>query len=120
MPASYCIDPERRLVIIRVWGTFTNDDFRDVREWLLGEPLFHPMYRQLADLSEASEVQVTHGVIASFAHRPLFAPGVRRAFVATTPAHFCVARLIGIYAEAVGQRLQVFRNRAAAEAWLDG
>lgn len=118
MPASYSIDPERRLVTIRVWGVFTNDDFRDVREWLLSEPLFHPTYRQLADLTEVSEVEVSHGVIASFAHRPLFAPGVDRAFVGTTAAHFGVARLIGLYAEAVGQRLRVFRDRSVAESWL--
>lgn len=105
-------------MVIRAWGVFTNDDFRDVRESLRGEPLFHPTYRQLTDLSEVSEVELTHAVIASYAAQPLFATGVQRAFVATTAAHFCLARLFGIYAEAMGQHFRVFRDRVAAEAWL--
>lgn len=118
MPASYSIDPDRRLVTVRVWGAFTNDDFRDIRASLLGEPLFHPKYRQLADLREVTEVHVTRAVVASYAADPLFAPGVHRAFVGTRPDHFNFARMVGLYGEPIGQRVLVFRDPEAAEAWL--
>ncbi|HJP59883.1 MAG TPA: hypothetical protein VJ865_07780, partial [Gemmatimonadaceae bacterium] len=47
-----------------------------------------------------------------------FAPGTRRAFVATTDAVFGMARMFAMRAESVGQTIQVFRDLTQAREWL--
>jgi hypothetical protein len=57
-------------------------------------------------------------VIEDTAHDQYFAPGVRRAFVASADTAFGLARMFALRAESMGQTIHVFRDRDAAEAWL--
>lgn len=118
MPITYEIDPEQRLVVTRIWGPATESDVAKHNQSLRTDPQFDPHYRQLADMSGVTELLVSTKVIEETAHDQYFAPGVRRAFVASDDAAFGLARMFALYAEGVGQTIQVFRDRAAAESWL--
>jgi len=118
MPASYSIDPERRLITTRVWDTVTNDEVDRHNEALRSDPLFNPTYRQLADMSDVTLNMVTADNVQETAHDQYFAPGTRRALLVSNDATFGLCRMYATYAESVGQLVNVFRERKAAEAWL--
>ena len=117
-PITYRIDPEQRLVFTSIWGPATESEVAEHNRSLRSDPQFDPHYRQLTDLSGVTELLVSTKVIQDTAHDQYFAPGVRRAFVASDDAAFGLARMFALHAEAVGQTIHVFRDRAAAEAWL--
>ena len=118
MPASYVIDPTRRLVITRVWGAATEEEVFDHGQRLRSDPQFDPSYRQLADMSEVTEVRVSSRSVETLSRGQLFNPGTRRAFVASNDAVFGMLRKYELHAESTGQIVRVFRDRKAAEDWL--
>jgi hypothetical protein len=118
MPITYEIDPDQRLVITSIWGPATEDDVAEHNRSLRTDPRFDPTYRQLADMSGVTELLVSTKVIQDTAHDQYFAPGSRRAFVASDDAAFGLARMFALHAEGMGQTIHVFRDRASAEAWL--
>jgi hypothetical protein len=118
MPISYTIDPEKKLVLTRIWGAATESEVAEHNRSLRIDPQFDPHYRQLADLTDLTEILVSTKVIQDTAHDQYFAPGTRRAFVASGDAAFGMARMFALHAEGLGQTINVFRDRASAEAWL--
>ena len=118
MPITYEIDPDQRLVVTRIWGPATEDEVTEHNQKLRTDPRFDPHFRQLADMSGVTELLVSTKVIQETAHDQFFAPGARRAFVATDDAAFGLARMFALHAEGLGQTIHVFRDRVAAEAWL--
>jgi hypothetical protein len=118
VPSSYTIDPERRLVITRVWGAATDDDVIGHNQRLRTDPLFDPNFRQLADMSGVTEILVNTGTIEMVSRGQLFVPGTQRAFVASEDAVFGLLRKYELHAESLGQAVRVFRDRKLAEAWL--
>jgi hypothetical protein len=118
LPITYEIDPEQKLVVTRIWGAATEDEVAEHNRSLRTDPQFDPHYRQLADLNGITEILVSTKVIEDTAHDQYFAPGVRRAFVASADTAFGLARMFALRAESMGQTIHVFRDRAAAEAWL--
>jgi hypothetical protein len=118
VPITYKIDPEQKLVVTSIWGPATESEVAEHNRSLRTDPQFDPHFRQLTDLSGVTELLVSTKVIKETAHDQYFAPGVRRAFVACDDAAFGLARMFALHAECMGQTIQVFRDRAAAEAWL--
>jgi hypothetical protein len=112
------IDPARRLVITRVWGAATEEEIFEHGQRLRSDPQFDPSYRQLADMSEVTEVRVSSSALETMARGQLFTPGTQRAFVGSSDAVFGMLRKYELHAESVGQKVSVFRNRKAAEDWL--
>jgi hypothetical protein len=119
MPASYSIDPERKLITTRVWDTVTNDEVDRHNKALRSDPLFDPTYRQLADMSDVTLNMVTADSVQQTARDQYFTPGTRRALLVANDATFGLCRMYATYAESVGQLVTVFRERKAAEAWLE-
>ena len=118
MPATYTIDPDRKLVISKIWGPATETEILEHNRQLRGDPLFDPGYQQLADMSGVTEVLGSTNTIKETARDSFFAPGVRRAFVATGDGAFGMARMFALHAESLGQVVEVFRDCDAAEEWL--
>ena len=118
LPSSYSIDPGRRLVTTRIWGTATDEDVLGHNRRLRADALFDPTYRQLADMSEISEILVNTSTIEEISRGQLFTPGTKRAFVASDDAVFGLLRKYELHADSLGQTVRVFRDRKAAEAWL--
>ena len=119
MPATYTIDTDRKLITTRIWGAATEDEILDHGQRLSSDPRFRPDFRQLVDMSELTEILVGSGLIRNASRNQFFSPGVRRALVANSEAAFGMARMYAIASEDTGQTIQVFRDMAAAEAWLN-
>jgi hypothetical protein len=118
VPVSYAIDAKQKLVTSRLWGVVTDDDVRDHNQKLRTDPEFNPGYRQLVDMTELTEIQVSTRMIDETSVDQFFNPGTRRAFVATADAVFGMARKFALQAEGLGQTIQVFREFRRAEEWL--
>lgn len=118
LPAKYLIDVERKLVISQAWGALTNDDVREHYEALRADPLFDPTYRQLVDMTGITEDLVDINTKRQASQNQIFAPGVRRAWVASEDYTFGMARMYAVAAESQGQTIGVFRARSDAEEWL--
>jgi hypothetical protein len=118
VPSSYKIDTGRRLVITRIWGAATDEDIHEHARRLRADPLFDPTYRQLADMSDITEILVSKGTIEEISRGQLFVPGAPRAFVASQDAVFGLLRKYQLHADSAGQLIGVFRDRKAAEDWL--
>ena len=118
MPSSYKIDTSRRLVITRIWGAATDEDIHEHARRLRVDPQFDPTYRQLADMSDITEILVSRGTIEEISRGQLFTPGAQRAFVSSQDAVFGLLRKYQLHADSSGQVIGVFRDRNAAEDWL--
>lgn len=118
VPAAYEIDQSRRLVVSHAWGVLSDVDVREHYAQIRADPAFDPSYRQLADLRAVTEIAVSSVTVAETARTLVFAPGVRRAFIAPQDLHFGMARMFGTYGEASGQDVRVFRDVGAAQEWL--
>ena len=118
MPATYDIDPQRRLVTSRIWGGVTDTEILGHNETLRADPRFDSTYRQLVDMTGITEIRVTTGMINETSLDQFFEPGTRRAFVATDDAVFGMARMFALRAEGLGQTIQVFRDAGKAREWL--
>ena len=118
LPATYEIDHKQRLVTSRLWGPVTEDEVFEHNEKLRNDPDFDPSYRQFVDMTGITEIKVGTGMINETSLDQFFAPGTRRAFLATDDTVFGMARMFALRAEGVGQVIEVFRDRAKAEEWL--
>jgi hypothetical protein len=118
LPASYVIDPARKLVVTQVWGAATDEDIIEHGRRLRADPLYDPTFRQLADMSGVTEILVKTGTIEDVSRGQLFEPGTPRAFVASNDAVFGLLRKYELHAETLGQTIRVFRGRQEAETWL--
>lgn len=119
MGMSYRIDRERRVVLTRAWGVLSTHELVDVTSRILLDPRFDPTYRSLGDLREVTDITVDTLDTAHMAATPLFAPGTRRAIVATSDLAYGMARMFAAYAERNGQDVRIFRQMPDAEAWLE-
>jgi hypothetical protein len=118
MPVTYTIDKERQLVISRVFDPATEGEVLEHNRKLKTDPQFDPTYRQLADMTDVTELLVPTNTVRDTAYDQAFAPGVRRAFVANKDGVFGMARMYALHAESLGQVVEVFRDRAEAVEWL--
>ena len=118
MPATYSIDVERKLVVSRAWGAMTDDDVREHGRLLRADPLFDPTFRQLVDMCGITEDLVDTSTKQQASNDQIFAPGVRRAWVASKDYSFGMARMYAVAAERQGQTIGVFREIREAEEWL--
>ena len=96
----------------------TDDDVREQRQKMRADPAFDPAYRQLIDVTGITEILVGAKTIKDAAHDQYFAPGTKRAFVASSETAYGLARMFATTAEASGQTIEVFRDRGKAEEWL--
>jgi hypothetical protein len=118
LPATYEIDPQRRLVTSRLWGAVTDGEVYEHNRVLRSDPHFDPTYKQLVDLSGVTEIAVTTSMINETSLDQFFEPGTRRAMFASDDAVFGMARMFALRAESVGQTIQVFRDEKLAREWL--
>jgi hypothetical protein len=119
MAMSYRIDPARRLVHCRAWGTLTREDLHDHYRGLVIDPHFEPHFQQFGDLREVDAISVDRATIAEVAKLPVFDAGVRRAIVAPSDFAFGIGRMFATYAESADQNVRVFREIDEAREWLD-
>jgi hypothetical protein len=118
MPATYSIDPQRRLVHSVASGVLTIHDVAEHYRLIRADPAFDPSFCQLADLRAVERIDLDPGALRSEALAPIFAPMSRRAFVGSSDVQFGMARMYGIYSEGAQQLINVFRDLDRAMDWL--
>jgi hypothetical protein len=119
MAMSHSIDAEHRIVLCRAWDDLSNEDLHEHYRNIAADPAFQRSYRQLGDLREVTHVSADSAAIAAVATLQIFAPGSRRALIATSDVIFGLARMFASYAEDAGQLVRVFRDADEATAWLE-
>jgi len=119
MPTTYQLDPVRHLVVSRAWGILTDDDIESHYKRLVADSGFDPTFRQLCDMMEVTRIDATSDVLRRLAQQSVFAAGTQRAFVAAQDAHYGLTRMFQVFCELEGTRVEVFRDTASAEAWLE-
>ena len=117
MPADFLINIEQNIVFSYGWGTLTYEDIQDHRRRLWEDASFKREFRQIAMLSDVSEMKFSNNEISTLASQPVFAARSQRAIVANGSPHFGLARVFDGYSE--GQVIQVFRLLEEAAAWLN-
>lgn len=119
MPATYTIDPEKRVVLSAARGVFTMEDALMQINQLLADPRFNSGYGQLLDFSEVATVNLTPSQIKRLAEYNLFSPSSRRAFVSPTPLLYSLARMYAARREMQGDTgIAIFETLQEARTWL--
>jgi hypothetical protein len=114
MPAEYTIDVARGIVFTRAFGVITDDEIRAHARELKRDPRFRPTFRQFADFSAVTVVEVTaSGVASILGSANPFPPEAIRAIFAPNDAAFGLARLFEMRHDA--SAMLVTRSREEAE-----
>ncbi len=119
MPSSYEIDPALELVRSRAWGLLTEEESIVHYRELANDPAFRPTYRQTCDLRNVDTMDLSAAALRGLARTSVFAPGVKRAFIAEEDAHFGLSRMLQAFFEFEGTEIGVFRTMEEAEQWLN-
>ena len=116
MPASYRIDPQRRLVVSIFQGTLTDPELWEHVESLRLDAKFDSNFGQFIDCSAITELEVSARLIQRIATERLGPARAKWAILAPQDSIFGVARMFQIqYNESL---VEVFRDRDAARQWF--
>jgi hypothetical protein len=85
---------------------------------LTADPRFARDFRQLADLRDVTDVQITASTIREMVKLNPFGAGARRAVVVTNDVVFGMARMYQILTDESPDELQIFRKVDDALQWL--
>ena len=119
MPFSYQLDPSRHMVLSRAWGVLIDEDIEAHYARLAADPGFDPSFRQLCNLMDVTRIDTSAEALRRLAQRSIFSAGTRRALVAAQDAHYGLSRMFKVFCEIEGSLVEVFRDTASAEAWLE-
>ena len=118
MPVGYTIDLAQSLVLSRGWGIVTDRELLAHVRALTADPRFVRNFRQLADLRDVTDVQVTAATIREMVRLNPFWAGARRALVVTNDVVFGMARMYQILRDESPDELEIFRKMDGALQWL--
>ena len=118
MPCGYTIDLARSLVLSRGWDLVTDRELLAHVRALTADPRFARDFRQLADLRDVADVQITASCIREMVRLNPFGAGARRAVVVTNDVVFGMARMYQILSDESSDALQIFRKMDDALQWL--
>jgi hypothetical protein len=118
MPITYSIDPHHGVVTLTCSGQVTLEEIVAIATRLRSDPFFQARFSTLADLSAATGFAFDFAQLSGFVDRRLdpFAPGARRALVATRPGSYGIARMY--QSMSTGLNVAIFPSREEAMTWL--
>jgi len=122
MPVTYEIDAERGVVVVRVYGAVTPQEFAANRVKLQADPEHRPGLMMLVDLRDVESFAMSADEIEGLAQdrTSLFIePGTPVAIVATSDEAFGLSRMYQIMRGTGVEDIQVFNTMAEAERWLE-
>ena len=120
MAITYRISSQDGLIHARFEGEITLDQLRDYNRTLRSDPQFHPELRELVELIDI-RTQLEFRQLAIYQDWYAKLPPIARtAIVAAAPAAYGIARQFQALAADRPERMEVFSDRAAALAWLQG
>ncbi len=118
MPASYCIDARLGVVFSRRWGVVTFEELIAHARALAHDPRFDPTFRQLADLSDVTSLNVSTVEISRLAELSPFAKEARRAGVVVNDVSFGVLRMYQSLLLKGADQIFISRSLNEALIWL--
>ena len=119
LKVKYSIDKHRRLIVTTAEDRVIFDDIRGHQDRLLVDRDFDPSFDQLIDTTPATRFNISADEARILAERRIFSAESRRAFVATKPHIFGLARMMESYHESLGYaHVQVFYSMDEALKWL--
>ncbi len=113
------IDPDRGVITTRVKGRTSAAEVLAHQEVLADDPAFDPDFHHLFDLTEAETLEISSEQIRSLASVSIFSPSSRRAVVAPRDLLYGLSRMYEGFRDLAQDRLQIFRSRPEALAWLE-
>ena len=97
----------------------TFDEVKRHQDRLLADPDYDASFDQLIDATSATKFDITADEARKLAKRRVLSPESRRAFVATVPHIYGLARMMEIYREDQGYaEVCVFHSLDEALQWL--
>jgi hypothetical protein len=124
MPISYTIDSDRHRVVVRLTGTVRDQDLFSTFNELYNDPRHQIGMPELTDCRELERAEITGAGLEALARMtaakldPAQKPW-RVAIVAPKTVVYGLARMYELLREGSPEHVEVFRDLAAAEQWLD-
>lgn len=119
MPADFTIDTEGGTVFSKATGVFTLGDALGHMDRLSGHPDFKPVFNQIIDFRQATEIALTCDDVRNLAKRNVFSAGSRRAFLVTPGVQFGLGRVFATYRELEGEEgIRIFTDADQARSWI--
>jgi hypothetical protein len=116
MPFSVRLDQERHLIAISLEGDIGDEDLNALSRAVRAHPELAAGMSVLYDCTAAASTDVTRDLIYQLGKAARDDTN-KVAFVAATPVAYGLARMYQIVAGGA-ERMQIFSDEAAAEAWL--
>lgn len=117
MALDFFISTDAGVVFSFAWDVLAVDDVKGHRVRLLRHSHFSPKFRQLADLTRVTGVELSHDEIELLAREELYDPESRRAFVVSNSLQYGLGRMYQNY-NATARNLVVFRDLDEAAQWI--
>ena len=119
MAIDFLIDVQHRVVFTVAIDAFSIADAIDHMNRLRADARYSPLFNQLADFRDVTDVQLSGLDVRTFAKEAIFSKGSRRALVITTPVAYGLARMFLTLRELAGEEyLSVVRTMADAADWV--
>lgn len=101
-------------------GRVTWDEIKERQDQIKSDPDFNPEFNEIVDLRSVTDLDMTSEHTQVLARRMLFSFTSKRAFVASNPAVFGVARAWEIFTEISDNpsQIRIFNDLPAALKWL--
>ena len=114
---EYVVDVDRRLVVVRFAKKVTVSDIERYTNLLRANPEFQPTFSEIADMSEAVELDLQADEFLKLADEiDPFSPEAKRAFVAKTSVQHHAARMHK--ALRTLRNIEIFSSFEDAERWI--
>ena len=118
--ARFMIDVDRRMVFSYAQEDFTYADALGHIERLGSDPRFHPDFRQIIDLRDVTDPQISTDQVRALARHNVFNPDSRRAMVAPGDVSYGLARIFDTIRELRGETgIRVVRTLQEGAEWVE-
>jgi hypothetical protein len=120
MKVERAVDPEARIVTVKVDGELDDAGLLRLADELEGDPEVQADFSLLVDLRQAIGRKVTSAGVQTLASRALvLSRESRRAVIVPTNLGFGMARMYEMLSERRGGGARVFRSESDALRWLE-
>jgi len=114
---EYMIHPDKRRVVVRFGKKLTAKDIEQYTKRLRNDPDFQPEFSEIADISEAEEIDLQADDFLRLADEiDPFSPDAKRAFVVQTSTQSHAARMHKILRS--NKNIEIFDSFYEAEEWV--